>query len=84
MFCDLQHEDRDHIVKSCYPMMIGTISEAQHGMEKRLSRGRSNGRKDHASFGRHTGPHHFKAFASAAPCCSGNKNGWCLDKRNNP
>ena len=33
-FCDPQHEDRDHLVKSCCLMMIATVSEAQCGIEK--------------------------------------------------
>ena len=47
--------------------MITAVSEAQYRIEKLWSRGRSNGRKQYAKFGRQIGQNNFKALASAAP-----------------
>ena len=81
MLYDPQHENRDHVVKTCYIMMISAISEAQRGIEKLWSRGRSNVRTYYGNFGRCVDKNYFKAFVSADHYCVGNKKWWCLDKR---
>ena len=47
------NEYLDHVVKAFFLMIISAISEVQCRVDKLWQRGRSNGRRDHESFGRH-------------------------------
>ena len=83
-FYDGHHEDRGRLVKECYLTMIAAVSEVQRGIEKLMSRGRSNGRKYYEKFAICVGQHYFKAFVSDTPYCFGDKKWWCLDTRDKP
>ena len=55
MFYNQEHDNPDHLVKTWCLSMIGSIYEEHCEVEKLWQSGRSNGRRDHANFGRHIG-----------------------------
>ena len=74
VFHDHEADDPDHIVRTCYTLLIAAASFVQNGIENLWRSGSSEGLSDYPDFGKYVSRDTMKLFCAAAPYC------WCDEK----